>query len=125
MKVTIYHNPKCGTSRAVLATIRAAGIEPEVIDYLAQPLSREALAALFAKTGQPVRDLLRRKEAAYDALGLAEPALSDDALIDAVARHPMLMNRPIVSTERGAALCRPAETVAALLPQAHVKEDGK
>ena len=125
MKVTIYHNPKCGTSRNVLATIRAAGIEPEVIDYLADPLSRDALAALFAKTGQPVRELLRRKGTPYDELGLDDPALPDGALIDAVARHPILMNRPIVSTDLGTALCRPAETVAALLPATPVKEDGK
>lgn len=118
MQVTIYHNPKCGTSRTVLATIRAAGIEPEVIDYLARPLSREALTALFAKTGRPVRDLLRRNGTPYDELGLDDPALSDAALIEAVARHPILMNRPIVSSERGAALCRPPETVAGLLPEA-------
>jgi len=124
VKVTIYHNPKCGTSRNVLAMIRAAGIEPEVIDYLADPLPREAVRALFVATGQPVRDLLRRKETLYAELGLDDPALSDEALIDAVARHPVLMNRPIVSTERGTALCRPAETVARLLPQTHVKEDG-
>ena len=130
MKVTIYHNPRCGTSRNVLAMIRAAGIEPEVVDYLADPLPRPALSELFAKTGQPVRDLMRRKGTPYDELGLDDPSLSDDALIDAVVRHPILMNRPIVSTDLGTALCRPSETVARLLPegalpQTHTKEDGE
>lgn len=129
MKVTIYHNPRCGTSRNVLATIRAAGIEPEVVDYLADPLSRDELAALFAKTGRPVRELLRRNGTPYDALGLDDPALTDAALIDAVARHPILMNRPLVVTDLGAALCRPADMVAKLLPGTppgtQAKEDGK
>jgi arsenate reductase len=116
VKVTIYHNPKCGTSRTVLATIRAAGIEPEVVHYLDDPLPREELKCLFTATGRPVRDLLRRKGTPYDELGLDDPALSDEALIDAVVRHPILMNRPIVRTDLGAALCRPAETVATLLP---------
>ena len=125
MKVTIYHNPKCGTSRTVLAAIRAAGIEPEIVHYLDDPLSRDALKALFARTGQPVRALLRRNGTPHDELGLDDPTLTDEALIDAVARHPVLMNRPIVATDLGAALCRPAETVARLLPQTQVKEDGK
>jgi arsenate reductase len=130
VKVTIYHNPKCGTSRNVLAMIRAAGIEPEIVRYLDEPLPREAVKALFAATGQPVRALLRRNGTPYDELGLDDPALTDEALIDAVVRHPILMNRPIVSTGLGTALCRPSETVAKLLPagalpQIHAKEDGE
>ncbi len=130
MSVTIYHNPACGTSRNVLSIIRAAGIEPTVIDYLATPLTREALVELFARTGQPVRSLLRRNGTPYDALGLDDAALTDDDLIDAVVDHPILMNRPIVSSELGTALCRPSETVASLLPQdalpaTFVKEDGE
>lgn len=125
MTVTIYHNPKCGTSRAVLALIRAAGIEPEVVPYLDNPLSRDELATLFARTGQPVRDLLRRNGTPYDALGLDDPTLTEAALIDAVARYPVLMNRPIVVTDLGAALCRPADTVAKLLPGTQTKEDGQ
>jgi arsenate reductase len=117
MKVTIYHNPGCGTSRNVLALIRAAGIEPEIVHYLDEPLSRDELKALFAATGAPVRTLLRRRGTPYDELGLDDPALTDEALIDAVVRHPILMNRPIVATGLGTALCRPSETVAKLLPQ--------
>jgi arsenate reductase len=135
MKVTIYHNPGCGTSRNVLALIRAAGIEPEIVHYLDEPLSRDELKALFAATGAPVRTLLRRRGTPYDELGLDDPALTD-----AVVRHPILMNRPIVATGLGTALCRPSETVAKLLPQppvpqapvpqapvpqVPVKEDGK
>ena len=125
MKVTIYHNPACGTSRSVLETIRAAGIEPGIVRYLDDPLSRDELKALFAATGAPVRELLRRNGTRYDELGLDDPDLDDEALIDAVMRHPILMNRPIVQTDLGTALCRPAETVAKLLPQKPVKEDGK
>ena len=130
MEVTIYHNPQCGTSRNVLAMIRAAGIEPRIVRYLDEPLPREALKALFAAIGRPVRELLRRNGTPYDALGLGDPTLTDEALIDAVVRHPILMNRPIVSTDLGTALCRPSETVARLLPagalpQTHVKEDGE
>ena len=130
MSVTIYHNPKCGTSRNVLAIIRATGIEPAIVDYLKTPLTREELRDLFARTGEPVRDLLRRKDTPYDALNLDDPALSDDDLLDAVVRNPILMNRPIVSTGRSTALCRPSEKVAELLPadalpRTYVKEDGE
>jgi len=130
VKVTIYHNPGCGTSRNVLAIIRAAGIEPEIVDYLENPLSRDALKSLFARTGRPVRALLRRNGTPYDALNLGDEALSDDDLIDAVVRHPILMNRPIVVTDLGADLCRPSQTVEKLLPpgalpKTHVKEDGE
>lgn len=114
--VTIYHNPACGTSRNVLALIREAGIEPTIVEYLKTPLSREALVALIARTGEPVRAVLRERGTPYADLGLSDPALSDDQLIDAILAHPILMNRPIVVTERGAALCRPPEKVLALLP---------
>lgn len=128
--VTIYHNPKCGTSRNVLGIIRAAGIEPTVVDYLATPLDRDALKALFAKTGKPTRELLRQSGTPYDDLNLDDPSLTDDELLDFVVQHPILMNRPIVSSARGTALCRPSETVAALLPaqslpKTYTKEDGE
>ena len=114
--ITIFHNPRCSNSRNALALIRDAGFEPTVIDYLETPPGRDQLRALAAATGQPLRALLRDKEAAFAALGLADPALGDDALLDAVAAHPELLNRPIVVTPRGTALCRPPETVLALLP---------
>jgi arsenate reductase len=130
MTVTIYHNPACGTSRNVLAMIRNAGMEPTIVNYLATPLSRDQIKALVGKTGQPVRELLRRKGTPYDQLGLDDPALSDDELIDFVVRYPILMNRPIVVTDFGARLCRPSEEVAALLPpgslpESFTKEDGE
>lgn len=114
MKVTIYHNPQCGTSRNVLALIRAKGIEPEVIEYLKTPLTRDGLVALLAKMGASVRDVLRWKQAHLVAeLGL--DGKPDDVLLDAMVQHPILMNRPIVVTDKGAKLCRPSETVAELL----------
>ncbi|ABC22792.1 arsenate reductase (glutaredoxin) [Rhodospirillum rubrum] len=129
MGVTIYHNPACGTSRNVLAMIRQSGEEPRVIDYLKTPLSRAELVDLIAVLAIPVRDLLRRKGTPFDALGLEDPALSDDALIDAMVAHPILINRPIVVTAKGAALCRPSEAVLAILPTPLVgsftKEDGE
>ncbi|MGB6116782.1 MAG: arsenate reductase (glutaredoxin) [Mesorhizobium sp.] len=130
MSVTIYHNPRCGTSRNALAIIRAAGIEPQIVEYLDARLSHQALASLFASTGQPVRDLLRRKDTPYHELGLDDPKWTDEELIGFVTEHPVLMNRPIVVTDRGAALCRPSERVAALLPPGSlpatfVKEDGE
>lgn len=126
--ITIYHNPKCGTSRNVLALIRDTGIEPEVIEYLKTPPTRETLVALIAQMAVPVRDMMRRKEALYDELALDNPALGDDALIDAMLAHPMLMNRPIVVTPLGARLCRPPEAVLDLLPPqpaALSREDGE
>ena len=127
--ITIYHNPKCGTSRNVLALIRNAGIEPQVIEYLKTPPSRAELVALIAATGAPVRELMRAKEAVYTELGLANPALSDNALIDALLTHPILINRPIVVTPQGARLCRPSEAVLDLLPGPQkgpfAKEDGE
>ena len=116
--VTVYHNSRCSNSRGALALIREHGIEPQIVDYIAQPLDAAALTALVAQLGVPVRDLLRSKEAVYAELQLAREALSDAELIAAVAAHPVLLNRPIVVTPRGAALCRPPEKVLALLPAA-------
>lgn len=127
--VTIYHNPKCGTSRNTLAMIRATGIEPTVIEYLKTPPGRDELAGLAARMGIKLRDLLRRKGTPFDELGLDDPALSDDALLDAVAAHPILINRPIVVSAKGARLCRPSELVLELLDAPltgdFVKEDGE
>ncbi len=114
--LTIFHNPACGTSRNVLALIRHAGIEPQVIEYLKTPPSRDEIRALAAATGEPLRALLREKEAVFTELGLADPTLSDDALLDAIAQHPILLNRPIVVSPLGTALCRPSEAVLPLLP---------
>jgi arsenate reductase (glutaredoxin) len=118
MDVTIYHNPACGTSRNTLGLIRDAGIEPEVIEYLKAPPTRERLIELMGRMGVTPRDLLRRKGTPYDDLGLAHPTFSDDELIDLMLAHPILINRPIVVTPRGARLCRPPETVLDLLPAA-------
>jgi arsenate reductase len=127
--ITIYHNPKCGTSRNVLALIRNAGIEPMVIEYLKTPPSRAELVTLIAATGAPVRDAIRAKEAIYTELNLADPALNDDALIDAMLAHPILINRPLVVTPLGTRLCRPSEAVLDLLPAPQQgpfsKEDGE
>ena len=128
MTVTIFHNPACGTSRNALAMIRNAGIEPDVIEYLKTPPSRDALMDLVTRMGVPLRDVLRRKGTPFDALGLGNPALAEADLLDAVERHPILINRPIVDTARGVKLCRPSEVVLDLLdaPQRSdfVKEDG-
>lgn len=129
MPITIYHNPNCGTSRNVLALIRNSGVEPEVVEYLKTPPSRGKLVELVAQLGIPVRELLRQKGTPYDELQLGNPALSDDALIDAMVAHPILMNRPIVVTPLGTRLCRPSEAVLDILPQdqqsAFSKEDGE
>lgn len=126
---TIYHNPACGTSRNVLALIRNAGIEPEIIDYLKTPPGRDKLLALIAQMQIPARALVRAKGTLYEELALDNPALSDDALVDAMVAHPALMNRPIVVTPLGARLCRPSETVLDILPRpqqgAFNKEDGE
>ena len=129
MTVTIFHNPACGTSRNVLAMIRQSGEEPVVVEYLKTPPSRERLIELLGKMGMSPRQLLREKGTPYAELGLADPALSDDALIDAMMAHPILINRPIVETPLGARLCRPSEAVLAILPRPaigrFVKEDGE
>lgn len=129
MPVTIYHNPDCGTSRNTLALIRAAGIEPTVIEYLKTPPGREELRALVQRLGLPLRALLREKGTPYAELGLADPKWTDDELMDFIGRHPVLLNRPVVITDRGAALCRPSERVLDLLPTLpsgpFVKEDGE
>ena len=115
---TIYHNPRCSNSRGALALLRERGIEPRIVDYLAQPLDLAQLQQLAAAVGGPLRDLLRSKEAAYQALELDNPACTDDQLLTAVAQHPELLNRPIVVTPLGARLCRPPERVLELLPPA-------
>jgi arsenate reductase len=116
MTITIYHNAKCSNSRGALALIREAGIEPRVIDYLKNPPDRETLLRLIRATGEPVRALMRSKEAAYAELGLGDDEVADEALIDALLAHPTLLNRPIVVTPKGTRLCRPPETVKDLLP---------
>lgn len=130
MTVTIYHNPKCGTSRNVLAMIRESGEEPEVIEYLKTPPGRDRLVEIIAATGLPVRDILRQKGTPHDELGLGDPKWSDGELIDFMVEHPILMNRPIVVTPLGTALCRPSEKVLEILPNAaavgdFTKEDGE
>jgi arsenate reductase len=115
MTVTIYHNPKCSTSRGALEILRAHGIEPVIIEYLKTPLTRPELAALANRMQVPVRDLVRWKEKDTVAeAGITETS-DDAALLDAMATHPILMNRPIVVTDKGARLCRPSESVTTLL----------
>ncbi|HZH44790.1 MAG TPA: arsenate reductase (glutaredoxin) [Lysobacter sp.] len=127
--VTIYHNPACGTSRNTLAMIRNAGIEPRVIEYLQTPPDRATLLALIQAMGITPRALLREKGTPYAELGLDDPSLSDDALIDAMLAHPILINRPIVATPLGTRLCRPSEAVLDILPAPQrapfAKEDGE
>lgn len=129
MDVVIYHNPDCGTSRNTLALIRHAGIEPHVIEYLKTPPSRTMLCALLDRMKLSPRDVLREKGTPYHALGLGDASLSDDALIDAMMAHPILINRPIVVAEAGVRLCRPSEVVLDILPAAargaFRKEDGE
>ena len=128
MTITIYHNPACGTSRNVLALIRNSGAEPHVIEYLKTPPSRAELVDLIARMGIPVRDVIREKGTPYADLGLADPALSDGQLLDAMLAHPILINRPIVVTPLGVKLCRPSEAVLDILPDPQrgpiSKEDG-
>ncbi len=128
MTVTIYHNPSCGTSRNTLELIRQSGETPEVIEYLLTPPARATLVALLAGMGMAPRELLREKGTPYLALGLDNQRLTDEQLIDAMMAHPILINRPIVVTEKGAALCRPSEKVLALLANpvaSFTKEDGE
>ena len=113
--ITIFHNSRCSNSRGALQILRDKGIEPNIVDYIATPLTAPELSELVAHLGVPVRDLLRTKEAAYKDLGLDNPAVSDAQILMAVAQHPALLNRPIVVTPKGAKLCRPPETVLELL----------
>jgi arsenate reductase (glutaredoxin) len=119
MSITIYHNPDCGTSRNTLALIRNSGVEPEVIEYLKTPPGREVLVALIKAMAVPVRDVMRRKGTPYDELKLDEAVVSDDDLVSAMLKHPILINRPIVVTPLGTRLCRPSELVL------DTKEDGE
>jgi arsenate reductase len=129
MQVTIYHNPDCGTSRNTLALIRNAGIEPEIIEYVQQPPSRDQLKDLITKAGLTVRGALREKGTPYAELGLAAPALSEEQLFDAMLQYPILINRPFVVTPVGVRLCRPSEVVLDILPEPQqgpvTKEDGE
>lgn len=127
--VTIYHNPDCGTSRNTLALIRNAGVEPVVIEYLQHPPGRQQLATMIRDAGLTVRQALREKGTPYAELGLANEKLTDDDLLDAMLKHPILINRPFVVTERGTRLCRPSELVLDILAQPQrgyfAKEDGE
>ena len=127
--VTIYHNPNCGTSRNTLAMIRNAGIEPVIIEYLKTPPTRETIKSMVAKAGLTVREALREKGTPYKELGLSNPALTEEQLLDAIEAHPILMNRPFVVTSMGVRLCRPSEVVLEILPAAQQgafsKEDGE
>jgi arsenate reductase (glutaredoxin) len=127
--VTIYHNPDCGTSRNALALIRNAGIEPVIVEYLHHPPTREQLAVMIAAAGLSVRAALREKGTPYTELGLADPALAEAQLLDAMMAHPILINRPFVVTALGTRLCRPSELVLDILPApqqgAFTKEDGE
>ena len=127
--VTIYHNPSCGTSRNTLALIRHGGIEPNVIEYLKSPPSRQRLEELIAAMEIPVRALLREKGTPYGELQLSDPKWTDDELLDFMLQHPILINRPIVATSLGVKLCRPSEAVLEILPVGKVapftKEDGE
>ena len=128
MTITIYHNPDCGTSRNTLAMIRQSGEEPEVIEYLKTPPSRERLVELIASMALTPRELLREKGTPYAELALGDPKWSDDQLLDFMMAHPILINRPIVETPKGARLCRPSEAVLDLLDtpvSVFVKEDGE
>ncbi len=129
MTVTIYHNPECGTSRNTLAMIRQSGVEPTVIEYLKTPPSRDELRALVAAMGISARALLRKKGTPYEQLGLDDPKWTDEDLIGFMLQHPVLINRPIVVTPKGAKLCRPSETVLDILPNQDIgpftKDDGE
>jgi arsenate reductase len=129
MDITIYHNPACGTSRNTLALIRNTGTEPQVIEYLQQPPMRETLVDLIARAGLSVREAIRQKGTPYLELGLDQAQISDEALLDAMLAHPILINRPFVVTPLGVRLCRPSELVLDVLPLPQLgtfaKEDGE
>lgn len=128
MTVTIYHNPECGTSRNTLAMIRQSGVEPTVVEYLKTPPSRERIVELVTSAGMPLRDAIRKKDTPYEELGLSSADVSDDALLDAIQAHPILLNRPFVETPVGTRLCRPSEVVLEILENPDIgpftKEDG-
>jgi arsenate reductase len=130
VSTTIYHNPACGTSRNTLTMIRQSGIEPEIIEYLKNPPSRERLTELIRQMGISVRGMLREKGTPFAELGLSDPKWTDDRLLDFMLEYPILINRPIVVTPKGVRLCRPSETVLSILPDRQhpvrfVKEDGE
>ena len=129
MDVVIYHNPACGTSRNALALIRHVGIEPHVIEYLKSPPGRDMIASRASRMGLALRSLLREKGTPFSELGLGDPNLTDDQLLDAIEAHPILLNRPIVASPLGVKLCRPSEAVLDLLPpeglKPFIKEDGE
>lgn len=129
MSITIYHNPACGTSRNTLAMIRQSGEEPMVIDYIAHPPSGPRILEMAAAAGLTLRQAIRQKDTPYAELGLDNPALSDAQLLEAIAAHPILLNRPFVVTPLGTRLCRPSEVVLDILPNANIgpftKEDGE
>lgn len=129
MTITIYHNPECATSRNTLALIRNAGVEPNIVEYLLAPPSRALLASMIGQAGLTVRQAMRQKDTPYAELGLDDPELDDEALLDAMLAHPILINRPFVVTPDGVRLCRPSELVLDILslPQkgAFAKEDGE
>jgi arsenate reductase len=129
MAIKIYHNPDCGTSRNTLALIRNTGVEPEVIEYLCRPPSKDQLRTMIDQAGLTAREAIREKGTPYAELGLDNPALSDEALLDAMVAHPILINRPFVVTSKGVRLCRPSEVVLDILPLrqkgAFTKEDGE
>lgn len=125
---TIWHNPRCSTSRNALALVRHCGIEPEIVDYQRAPLARAGLKALIAAAGLSVREAMRSKDARFAELGLADPALSEAQLLDVLEREPALLNRPFLRTPRGVVLCRPLERALELLPPPatpFVKENGE
>ncbi len=129
MTITIWHNPACGTSRNTLAMLRAAGDEPDIVEYLKTPPSREELQKTFAAAGLTARQAMREKGTPAAELGLLEPDVTDDAILDAMLAHPILINRPFVFTEKGVRLCRPSEAVLEImprpLPRPFTKEDGE
>ena len=129
MSITIYHNPDCGTSRNTLAMIRQSGVEPTVVEYLKTPPDRATVTRLVADAGLTIREALRKNGTPFEELGLADPARSDDELLDAIAEHPILLNRPFVVTPKGTRLCRPSELVLDILENPDIgpftKEDGE
>lgn len=129
MTVTIYHNPECGTSRNTLAMIRQSGVQPTMIEYLKMPPDRQTVVRMISDAGLTVREAVRKKDTPFEALGLADPAKTDDDLLDAIGEHPILLNRPFVVTPLGTRLCRPSEVVLDILENPDIgpftKEDGE